>query len=190
MCSLDDCDRPASARGWCGLHYARWRRYGDASGTSPRLKKIGAGLKFIEQSIASPGRDCIIWPFGKDGKGYGCVRHEGKQVFAHRLALAKYHRLETMPHPDIVTRHVCNTPACINPLHTKWGSHKENAEDRVRSGRCLRGERNAKSKLGEDEVIKIRAMQGRQKDIGKIFNITQAQVSSIKRMESWAWLPG
>lgn len=27
-CVLDDCSRPAFARGWCSLHYARWRKHG------------------------------------------------------------------------------------------------------------------------------------------------------------------
>lgn len=28
LCSVSDCDDPAKARGWCGKHYAQWRRHG------------------------------------------------------------------------------------------------------------------------------------------------------------------
>lgn len=28
-CSIDGCERPVNARGWCGTHYARWRNNGD-----------------------------------------------------------------------------------------------------------------------------------------------------------------
>lgn len=29
VCSVRDCSRPSKTRGWCVLHYSRWRRYGD-----------------------------------------------------------------------------------------------------------------------------------------------------------------
>ena len=28
-CSIESCGRPVEARGWCSLHYGRWRRKGD-----------------------------------------------------------------------------------------------------------------------------------------------------------------
>lgn len=31
ICAVDDCDRVAEARGWCGRHYQRWVKYGDPS---------------------------------------------------------------------------------------------------------------------------------------------------------------
>ena len=39
MCSVDGCDRVSKTRGWCGLHYSRWRKHGAPGGahllTSP-----------------------------------------------------------------------------------------------------------------------------------------------------------
>jgi hypothetical protein len=29
LCKIDDCERGAQARGWCKMHWARWRRNGD-----------------------------------------------------------------------------------------------------------------------------------------------------------------
>lgn len=36
-CSIEGCDRPLQARGWCGTHYARWHRHGDPEWTPPTL---------------------------------------------------------------------------------------------------------------------------------------------------------
>lgn len=34
-CSIAGCDQPHLARGWCGTHYARWKRHGDPLTTMP-----------------------------------------------------------------------------------------------------------------------------------------------------------
>ena len=31
ICSSEDCERPVFARGWCVMHYRRWRSHGDPS---------------------------------------------------------------------------------------------------------------------------------------------------------------
>jgi hypothetical protein len=28
-CSVEGCERPAKTKGWCHMHYSRWRRHGD-----------------------------------------------------------------------------------------------------------------------------------------------------------------
>ncbi len=42
-CSLDGCDRPHVARGWCGLHWRRWKKEGDPG--EPYTRRI-VGQKF------------------------------------------------------------------------------------------------------------------------------------------------
>lgn len=31
ICTVEDCEKPSSARGWCKKHYSRWFRYGDVN---------------------------------------------------------------------------------------------------------------------------------------------------------------
>lgn len=31
VCSINECEKPHIARGWCFMHYQRWRRHGDPS---------------------------------------------------------------------------------------------------------------------------------------------------------------
>lgn len=38
-CTIEDCDRPAIARGWCGRHYDTWRRTGDPEGGARRAER-------------------------------------------------------------------------------------------------------------------------------------------------------
>lgn len=33
VCSVADCDKPRHSRGWCPMHYQRWRKYGDPQQT-------------------------------------------------------------------------------------------------------------------------------------------------------------
>ena len=48
------------------------------------------------------------------------------------------------------------------------------------------GARKASAKLNEDQVKEIRELKLTQKEIANKYNITQAQVSSIKLKKSWA----
>lgn len=36
-CSIDGCGKALLARGWCSMHYDRWRRYGDVFATRRSL---------------------------------------------------------------------------------------------------------------------------------------------------------
>lgn len=38
-CSIQGCDKPKWARGWCGTHYQRWRTTGDVGGAELLLAK-------------------------------------------------------------------------------------------------------------------------------------------------------
>jgi hypothetical protein len=37
-CSITDCERPVNARGWCSMHYYRWRMHGDPHTVQVRVR--------------------------------------------------------------------------------------------------------------------------------------------------------
>ena len=75
-CSIDDCTRQAQARGWCKMHWRRWRRSGDPN----NVQKRGSWNK-----KAGPCR----------------VDHCGRQ--AHARALCTMHYARWAKHGDTET---------------------------------------------------------------------------------------
>jgi len=69
------------------------------------------------------------WPFSSLN-GYGFVRLDGRQTFAHVLVCEWYHG----PRPEgMWVRHLCGKGhlGCFSPGCLAWGTPKENAADRI-----------------------------------------------------------
>ena len=52
--------------------------------------------------------------------------------------------------------HACDNVACVNPNHLFLGTQKQNLQDMKTKGRSTRGEKNAMSKLTENDVRTIK----------------------------------
>lgn len=85
--------------------------------------------------------------------------------------------------------HECDIRNCVNPSHLWLGTEIENALDMKEKGRHPRGETHGNAKLTYKKVRKIRKLYAsgkyRQWQIGKMFGIIQAHVSSIVHKKSW-----
>lgn len=60
-CSVDGCDRPSKARGWCNAHYLRWKRYGDLDYNA--RPSYGQGRRTTAQGyieVWCPGHPCAM----------------------------------------------------------------------------------------------------------------------------------
>lgn len=120
-CAIPDCDRSVVARGWCGLHYERWKRRG--SPTPPPLvpkarRRRPVEVRFWEKVAAASFDECWLWTGSRSPLGYGKFVPDStassvpKQ--AHRVA---YESLICQIPDGLVLDHLCKNPPCVNPWH-------------------------------------------------------------------------
>lgn len=142
-CSIEGCERPRWARGWCAAHYRRWRLRGDPGGLIrgitaeeriwPRVDKAGPIPVY-----ASHLGNCWLWTGARDKLGYGRLT----RTLAHRLV----YELMIGPIPEgLELDHLCRNPSCVRPEHLEPVTHRENLLRGVRANQntgkthCLRG---------------------------------------------------
>lgn len=192
ICSVKGCDKPTgvpgTARGWCGMHYARWKAHGDPSVT----KKVanGQAVSFLRRAISYQGDECLIWPFARDAHGRGVVCVEGKTRKVSRVVCESVHG--PAPSKRHQGAHSCGNGhiGCVNPKHLRWATISENQMDRVEHGTSNRGERQGRSKLTEAQVREIRRLANTMEasKIAKMFAVTDGNVRHIVARRSWGWL--
>jgi hypothetical protein len=136
-CSVLDCERPVRARGWCELHYNRWKRHGD-----PEFELITED-RFWAMTDRRGDDECWPWTGRIGDNGYAHFKADGQQGLAHRWAYE--HFVGPIPAGytiDHVRNNGCTIKHCVNWLrHLEAVTQKEN--DRrareymalVRSGR-------------------------------------------------------
>lgn len=188
LCSIPDCGKPHYGHDFCSGHYERFKKHGDPmGGRTPN----GEGLHYLE-TVVFPyrGDDCLIWPYYKDGTGYGRVRFGDRHGAVHRLACEQLHG----PAPSIKheAAHNCGNRGCVNPTHIRWATTVENNADKLFHDTHNRGDRNGMSKLTEPQArsIKKALKEGRllQREIASRMGVCQQTVSNISRGRNWAWL--
>lgn len=123
-CSIDGCEKPRRGRGWCSMHYDRWRRNGDP------LKIVRFEGNTLEETLAhylERQGDCLVWTGQKNRKGYGLVFRNGKANSIHKLLWER----ENGPTPlGLKVDHICHNKACGELTHLRLATNKQNAENR------------------------------------------------------------
>jgi len=161
---------------------------------APRLEAKSAYIPFL---------GCRIWYGSSVPRGYGVISVNGTQSYTHRAAWLDANG----PIPDgMFVLHKCDTPACIHVAHLFLGTAKDNSLDMVKKGRGnyknrargkehfmssggYKGEKHPRRKLDLASVKLIREAYANGKTqaaLAKEFSVSQSQISSITRGESWA----
>lgn len=133
--------------------------------------------------------DCWEWQGGTWHTGYGAVKvggRDGKCLSAHRVAMemATGEPLSS----DVIVRHKCDNPRCVNPLHLTTGTHADNVRDRVIRKRGAIGEKAGRAKLTEAQAQDILDSVDHPMKAARRHGVSVYTVESIRKRRGWRHL--
>lgn len=143
----------------------------------------GKGMHFAQYAATYTGDDCLAWPYGRDGRGYGALSIKRKSYVASRVVCELAHG----PAPEGKTQaaHSCGNGhlGCVNPRHLRWASPKENMQDAVAHGN---NESRPKLKPHQVEDVFMRHRGGeRSVDLANEYGVHPTVVSDIVSRKIW-----
>lgn len=187
-CSVEGCSRDVIARGYCTLHYQRWKKAGDPGASAPVR---GAALRWLIDVAATHGGDgCLTYPFRRRPDGYADLQVDGQKVLAHRVVCAEVNG--PAPTCDGEAAHSCGRghEGCVSGGHLRWDTRNGNMADKVAHGTHRRGARSPNAKLTEDDVRELRrlAPTTSYRELGERFGVATNTARLIAVRRRWGWL--
>jgi hypothetical protein len=146
---------------------------------------------------------CRDWNGSFDGQSYGRfkARPHPMPIRAHRIAYFLHYGVD--PYPLRIC-HTCDRPSCVEPSHLWAGTDADNVADKVKKGRCPRGdnhpfrihperiphgEAHCNAKLTQEDVDNIRVLYRcigyTQYEIADMYELSQSYVGRIVRNQAW-----
>lgn len=139
------------------------------------------------RSTPEPNTGCWLWTGALTSAGYGHCRVEGHYVYAHQLACEAAHGARPV---GAVVLHRCDTPACCNPRHVRWGSHAENMADMAQKRRSNRpaggGNPNVRLTAAQVEEIRRRSVNESGPELAREFGVHRYTVWQIANGRRWS----
>ncbi|GIN88690.1 hypothetical protein J6TS2_50760 [Heyndrickxia sporothermodurans] len=185
ICKIDGCKGKYKGLGYCTKHYQRFKKHGDPLKNNRRKKLITFDIDENGCFNCTSHAEC--------NGGYHRMRvGKDKHILIHRFI---YEQCYGMIPNDLIVRHKCDNPHCINPEHLELGTYQDNMMDKVNRGRCNSpyGERVKQSKLKENDVKEIRYLLTKNLGISEIarkYGVSPASISRIKDGISWVKVKG
>jgi hypothetical protein len=123
ICDVEGCDRRHFARGYCLMHYNRWRTGGDLA-APPGGWAVEDRLR--RYTVTANG--CHEWDGHFNHYGYPVIRDQRRRWIVHRLVWT----LANGPIPaGVIVRHACGNRRCINLERLELTTFSETGAGRV-----------------------------------------------------------
>ena len=116
------------------------------------------------------------------------MRWHGKMTLATHI-IWKLSGKGVVPKGKVLRHYVCDNPPCVNVVHLRLGTKKQNTGDCVRKGRQAKGEHNGQAKLTYKQAQEIcrryvpRVITLRQ--LAKEFGVAVITIYRIVKNQNW-----
>tara|TARA_R110000868_G_scaffold264950_1_gene523605 strand:+ start:186 stop:677 length:492 start_codon:yes stop_codon:yes gene_type:complete len=149
---------------------------------------------FDAKYIKGAEDECWLWTAFKNKNGYGqihiCKNGKWTTSKAHRVSL--YRKLgydNEFLFSKLHAGHTCANRACVNPNHLVPQTAKENIDEmknRLGNSYNARGSAIGSSKLTEEQVLEIRAIEGKtHAEIAKEYGVGRSLITHIINRKRW-----
>jgi hypothetical protein len=118
-----------------------------------------------------------------NSSGYPRITINKKQTTVHRYFYQQYKKNPE----ELIIRHTCDNPLCINPDHLVAGTHFQNVQDRVERNRSAKEESNGRSKLTKSQVflIKYNSENYTKTFLATKYGVSRKVIYSIQNRITW-----
>ena len=134
--------------------------------------------------------DCWEWQGFRNEQGYGRTWINDRGYYAHRviynLVYPNQINLQAPKNSDQkgFLLHHCDNPACCNPKHLFVGNFQDNANDKVRRGRCVdfSGDKGPRCKLTMYQARQARELRKQGVSVRELANRFGISLPSMKSL--------
>lgn len=122
---------------------------------------------------------CWEWSKSRNKAGYGVTWDGASTKLAHRLM---WERLHGEALGELILRHSCDNPPCINPAHLSPGTHADNVQDRVDRSRSHRHWTRERRELLQELYEPVgTGHRGNAQELTEIFGVSASAI----RQQYW-----
>lgn len=188
QCKIEGCDKTAYGRGWCPMHYRRWKKYGDPLTVKQQQNH---GLSPVERLMARRELNGQCWEW----TGNASQETRWTNTGTLPMFILPYPFVSAFPGPiptGMYVCHRCDNPKCFRPEHLFLGDQQMNMDDKMKKKRhrygVSRGAAHGCSKLTDQQVREIRASEGPSRVVAEQYGISSRQVRDIQALTVWKHL--
>jgi len=157
-------------------------------------KVVFKEARFDAKFIKGTEDECWLWTAAIDKDGYGRfgIIKNGKHSTSKANRISLYRKLnydDDFWFSKLEAGHTCANTSCVNPLHLTPQTRRENNDERdnrLGNSYCHRGSAHGKSKLTEEQVLAIRAINGKtHKKIAEEYGVSDVTIGKIINRTRW-----